>query len=54
MGSSQSTQSGSKDPKDPADALVPSEVFDRLKNLQDILTGFTENDPKFISNYITQ
>ena len=54
MGSSQSTQSGSKDPKDPADALVPSEVFERLKNLQEILTGFNENDPKFISKYIAQ
>lgn len=54
MGSSQSTQSDSKGPKDPADALVPSEVFDRLKNLQEILSGFTENDPKFISKYIAQ
>ena len=51
MGSSQSKQS---DPKDPADALVPSEVFERLKNLQEILSGFNENDPKFISKYIAQ
>jgi hypothetical protein len=49
-----SSQSNTKKEADPADALVPSVVFERLKNLQDILTGFTDNDPKFISKYIQQ